>query len=137
MSPEVCRSEPYNWKSDIWAGRLSTVLAMRGLVKNGNGGGGGGGLVLKIGIGPPCQVKVSLRGETERFFLSRVTLPRSAVAGLGLRSLRVRILALGFRRHVAKKLGMNWVFSEPRVILPFRSTDSSCFGFGIYLSAHS
>ena len=24
MSPEVCRSEPYNWKSDVWA--LGCVL---------------------------------------------------------------------------------------------------------------
>ena len=26
MSPEVCRSEPYNWKSDIWVPASSTAL---------------------------------------------------------------------------------------------------------------
>ena len=27
MSPEVCRSEPYNWKSDIWVLRSVDVLS--------------------------------------------------------------------------------------------------------------
>ena len=31
MSPEVCRSEPYNWKSDIWA--LGCVLYEPGALK--------------------------------------------------------------------------------------------------------
>ena len=31
MSPEVCRSEPYNWKSDIWVVTSVGVAAMTGL----------------------------------------------------------------------------------------------------------